>query len=523
MSEISSSGRSVKPTLALEVAHALLSPLPSLGEPPKPTQASLSAMATSIITVLSFPFFFPLFSSSFSVSLEKLQLNSNLIIELGFSFFDKRERERERERERIREAGRGGGGRRGERERRRMFKSLFGGALFSTRQKGEEWSYVARIWIRTSTTLASSAEQRLLETFLPQAKRANIYIELPKYGVQTINTYVFDKGEEKKEKKKKLGGNNGEGEGEGEGAVVLTHGFGGGAGMFYKTLSFLDSEYKGKSGKSIYAIDWLGMGRSSRPTSGLMSGKGYPQRSVFSRNQAEEVSDEAIDYFVQSLEMWREAVGICKMQLIGHSLGGYLSAKYALRYPDRVEKLILLSPVGIPTLPEESKDPPDFVKRNRYFTSFISYMWQMNVTPQSVVRMFGPWGRGVVKSMVQRRFVERGLNEEECEILAEYLYHINVDKPSGEYALNALLTPVLKTEHPGVYARKPLVFSLRDLPERMPVIFLYGDRDWMFHPEVHDLVSTMKNAQMRFIDRSGHHVYFDNPEGFNSELIKFLD
>ena len=305
--------------------------------------------------------------------------------------------------------------------------------------------------------------------------------------------------------------------------MVLTHGFGGGAGMFYKTLSFLDSEYKGKSGKSIYAIDWLGMGRSSRPTSGLMSGKGYPQRSVFSRNQAEEVSDEAIDYFVQSLEMWREAVGICKMQLIGHSLGGYLSAKYALRYPDRVEKLILLSPVGIPTLPEESKDPPDFVKRNRYFTSFISYMWQMNVTPQSVVRMFGPWGPGVVKSMVQRRFVERGLNEEECEILAEYLYHINVDKPSGEYALNALLTPVMKTEHPGVYARKPLVFSLRDLPERMPVIFLYGDRDWMFHPEVHDLVSTMKNAQMRFIDRSGHHVYFDNPEGFNSELIKFLD
>jgi pimeloyl-ACP methyl ester carboxylesterase len=34
--------------------------------------------------------------------------------------------------------------------------------------------------------------------------------------------------------------------------------------------------------------------------------------------------------------------------LIGHSLGGYLSTQYALRYPDRIQKLILMSPAGYP-------------------------------------------------------------------------------------------------------------------------------------------------------------------------------
>lgn len=39
------------------------------------------------------------------------------------------------------------------------------------------------------------------------------------------------------------------------------------------------------------------------------------------------------------------------MTLIGHSLGGYLSTAYALKYPSRVDRLVLLSPAGIPENP----------------------------------------------------------------------------------------------------------------------------------------------------------------------------
>jgi cardiolipin-specific phospholipase len=52
------------------------------------------------------------------------------------------------------------------------------------------------------------------------------------------------------------------------------------------------------------------------------------------------------------LESWRESVGVEKMVLVGHSLGGYLASAYAVRYPDRVSGLVLVSPAGIPHGPD---------------------------------------------------------------------------------------------------------------------------------------------------------------------------
>lgn len=50
------------------------------------------------------------------------------------------------------------------------------------------------------------------------------------------------------------------------------------------------------------------------------------------------------NHFIDSLEDWRKKIGLEKMTLAGHSLGGYFATCYSKKYPERVEKLYLISP-----------------------------------------------------------------------------------------------------------------------------------------------------------------------------------
>ena len=110
--------------------------------------------------------------------------------------------------------------------------------------------------------------------------------------------------------------------------------------MFYKNYDALATATQ----RRVYAVDWLGMGRSSRPT--------YPRRSFWCWRGVQEVEDNQVAFFVDSLEEWRKAVGVERMHLLGHSWGGYLSTHYAAKHPERVASLILLSPWGVP-LPDD--------------------------------------------------------------------------------------------------------------------------------------------------------------------------
>jgi cardiolipin-specific phospholipase/abhydrolase domain-containing protein 4 len=55
----------------------------------------------------------------------------------------------------------------------------------------------------------------------------------------------------------------------------------------------------------------------------------------------------AEDFFLESLHAWRAQQGLDKFILVGHSLGGYLAALYALRHPEHVQHLVLVGPAGI--------------------------------------------------------------------------------------------------------------------------------------------------------------------------------
>lgn len=157
--------------------------------------------------------------------------------------------------------------------------------------------------------------------------------------------------------------------------IVLAHGYGAGSAFFFQNIKSMAEVPNSR----LYVLDWLGMGRSSRPTFHIPSSE---TKNVDTRVAAAE------SFFTSSLEDWRSKMGLEKMVLVGHSLGGYLSLAYALRYPSRVERLVLVSPVGIPNAPPEDdvSAGSTFKPKNRDAVEQEVQQPQQNVVPQSAAQ-----------------------------------------------------------------------------------------------------------------------------------------
>mmetsp|Transcript_43732 Transcript_43732/g.114017 ORF Transcript_43732/g.114017 Transcript_43732/m.114017 type:complete len:89 (-) Transcript_43732:1390-1656(-) len=75
-----------------------------------------------------------------------------------------------------------------------------------------------------------------------------------------------------------------------------------------------------------------------------------PYKSCTAPEKAEEI---LVDY----LEKWVEKMGIEKFTIVGHSFGGYVAANYSKRHPERVTRLVLADPWGVPAMPPDQKKP----------------------------------------------------------------------------------------------------------------------------------------------------------------------
>ncbi|KAK4155430.1 Alpha/Beta hydrolase protein [Chaetomidium leptoderma] len=364
--------------------------------------------------------------------------------------------------------------------------------------------------------------------------------------------------------------------------LVMLHGYGAGLGFFYKNFEPLSRA----PGWKLYALDMLGMGNSARPNF-----------KIHAKDPKDKIA-EAEGWFIDALEEWRKVRNIEKFTLLGHSLGGYLAVSYALKYPGRLNKLILASPVGIPEdpwavnaampEPEESTMGNEFTQDQesivsgepaganatfvrapaadkkaaasnpntsttppkRPIPSWLSWLWDANVSPFSIIRLAGPLGPRFVSGWTFRRF--NHLPADEKEVLHAYSYSLFSQKGSGEYVLPYLLAP-------GAYARNPVINRIQEVGRQVvrpetdttpavretgfPIVFLYGENDWMdvaggyaaeekikqrvvkalLHGTEEEKRRENGSAKVLVVRKAGHHLYLDNPDEFNDMIVKEME
>lgn len=381
--------------------------------------------------------------------------------------------------------------------------------------------------------------------------------------------------------------------------IVFLHGYGASLGCFARNFQIVNS-FKGlRHNYKVHFLDNISFGLSSNPKiASLNYWKTIPKMDYITLHDNVPTSKENLHkkyyklidlfdidvkkfdqtkrklqpilkdmetYYVDALNNWRINNGIGKIDfLVGHSFGGHWCASFALRNPDYLNNLILLSPVGMertaytitaPTpLPNNSKGFKTSLGPNSY--NFLSrfpllakstiwkwYYYQPYLPrllklmgPFGVAKYYDMWysklfavnkvierlgGKGVFSSQNELKY---GTNSE-CQLLVEYLYNSISNGTRSDTHIKYLLTPATTSRWP---LFDKFTNASKDVLEKFNMHVVYGRHDFMYSDAGKDLVllltkeHSLTNIHYHEVAEGGHNLYLQNPFGTNRLLKKIV-
>ncbi len=173
-------------------------------------------------------------------------------------------------------------------------------------------------------------------------------------------------------------------------------------------------------------------------------------------------------------------LNIEKAVLCGLSMGGHISLQTAIRYPDRVEALIL---IGTPFTNTFNWYEKIFVPINRFSTRLIPMKVSGRIQA-NMLSKFNPTNKDYIEEAFQM-----------------------IDKRNWTRVWDA----VTRME------------SGADLVKvKCPTLLLQGDHDTMIMRQQKAMLEKINNSQLKVITNAHHATNLDNPEEVNSAIQEFL-
>jgi pimeloyl-ACP methyl ester carboxylesterase len=208
--------------------------------------------------------------------------------------------------------------------------------------------------------------------------------------------------------------------------------------------------------------------------------------SAKNRDLGHTLSDQA-----EVLRAFLDAKGVQQAVLCGHSMGGEIALRFALRWPERVRALVLVAASGYLRL-----------HRKRLQEMAFRFPGLTEAVLQTVAR--------------NRRFVARALAEgvsaPEMITPADVEAYLLPARAPG--AAGALLR-VLQDADFGSYAER-----LREV--QMPALLIWGREDRVVSLADGERMAKDLRGRLVVFDRCGHHPQSECAEAFNREVLSFL-
>lgn len=221
-------------------------------------------------------------------------------------------------------------------------------------------------------------------------------------------------------------------------------------------------------------------------------------RSAFSAD----TSKISFDIAIEQIEKLRVELGLKKINLLGHGLGALQAALYTSENPDRVDKLVMVSPISASSfdrLADGSLYPKlltDSLEKEK--NDLIRSSGFINNDPATMKRFF--------QISLYPYFFQKELSKE---------LPINLTDSFAEDG--------------GIYS-KHITIGLRnfdiypDLQKiKKPVLLIYGEHDLVTVASRNNMGRSFDNITVNLIDSAGHFPFMEQPEEFLSTIRSFLN
>ncbi len=212
-------------------------------------------------------------------------------------------------------------------------------------------------------------------------------------------------------------------------------------------------------------------------------------------------ADVSLQMFLADIDGLREAFGLEKINLLGHSWGGLLAMHYALAYPERLKSLILSNP-----------SPPRFE----------------DVQEGNKIQMsrFTPEENHARQELMQ----SEAFQNRDPAAIAE-MFRLNFAASFFDKSLADSLTLSIPKDY-GAKSGK-LRFLGRDMQKlysisnrlseiSCPTLIIHGAYDSVPMRAVEEIAEQIEGAQLEILKDCGHFPFIETPEPFFQRIRKFL-
>ena len=253
-------------------------------------------------------------------------------------------------------------------------------------------------------------------------------------------------------------------------AVLLIHGIGDSSDTWREIIPTLARDH------TVIAPDLLGHGRSDKPR-----------------------ADYSVAGYANAMRDLLSVVGVDRVTVVGHSLGGGVAMQFAYQYPERCERLVVVSSGGV------SREVHPFLRASALQPAHLFLALLRLPLARSL-------GRGIFRAL---EWLDTDLGRDTDDMLR--IFDALPDATSR--------AAFVRTLHAVVDWRGQVITMLDRcyLTRGMPTLLIWGDRDGVI-PIEHARIAhaAMPGSRLETFYGAGHFPHHSDPNRFLEVLYEFL-